>query len=396
MDKNSRHKALNNLIEVAEARGYLTFDVIMDCAEQNSLPLNDFDWLTKTIAQRNIIIYEKDPKQVSGVDSNREQINKTDSIEFDEYDDYSRLDYEEIYDKVIAMNHGLISFISKIRSITPPQRGEVIRLIYQAKEGNAHARTRMIEMYLRLAVRIALQRAQVYDLDIEDTIGDACIGLVNAIDKYDPEVNGAFASYASFQIFGTLQRRQSVSNSLIYYPMYMKEKFFSIYPFLKEKGCLECSKFLKCMNSIYYIDDEFFLHNYREIKELFIGSVPALALDSIIKIAYQYDDEECDFNDLEVRSFENELAHYVGNTEQEAIIRLDRDMFRKKLFEITKELGPRESEVLELRFGINDGYQRTLEEVGQHFGVTRERIRQIEAKALRKLRTYICEKRDFL
>ena len=101
---------------------------------------------------------------------------------------------EEIYDEVIAMNNGLVPFISKIRSITPPQRGEVIRLIYQAKEGNPHARTRMIGMYLRLAVRIALQRAKAYDLDIEDTIGDACIGLVNAIDKYDPNVNGAFAS----------------------------------------------------------------------------------------------------------------------------------------------------------------------------------------------------------
>ena len=395
MDKNSRYKALNNLIEVSKARGYLTFDVIMDCAERNSLPLNDFDWLTKTLAQRNIIIYEDDPKpkQDSDSDSNQEKLNETDPTECD---DYSRLDYEEVYNEVIEMNNRLIPYISKIRNITPPQRGEVNRLIYQVKEGNAYARTRMIEMYLRLAVRIALQRAKAYDLDIEDTIGDACIGLVNAIDKYDPEVNGAFASYASFQIFGTLQRRQSVSNSLIYYPMYMKEKFFSIYPFLKEKGCLECSKFLNCMNAIYYIGDEFFLYNYREIKELFIGSIPVLELDSIINIAYQYDDEECDFNDLEVRSFENELAHYVGNTEQEAIIRLDRDMFRKKLFEITQELSPRESEVLELRFGINDGYQRTLEEVGQHFGVTRERIRQIEAKALRKLGTNIYEKRDFL
>ncbi len=386
MGNDERNKALEILIEVANARGYLTFDEIIDCAERHSLSFGDFDWLAKTVAQRNIIIYEKDPKQIRGEGSTQEKTEETDSIE---YDDYSRLDYEEIYDEVIAMNNGLVPFISKIRSITPPQRGEVIRLIYQAKEGNPHARTRMIGMYLRLAVRIALQRAKAYDLDIEDTIGDACIGLVNAIDKYDPNVNGAFASYASFQIFGALQRRQSVSNSLIYYPMHMKEKLFTIYPFLKEKGCLECSKFLNCRNAIYYVEEEFFLYNYHEIKELFIGSLPALALDSIIRIAYQYDDEECDFNDLEVRRLENELVHYIGNTEQEAIIRVDKAMFRKKLSEITKELSWREKEVLELRFGINDGYERTLEEVGQHFGVTRERIRQIEAKALRRLRTKI-------
>ncbi len=389
MGNDARNKALDILIEVANARGYLTFDEIIDCAERHSLSFGDFDWLAKTVAQRNIIIYEKDPKQSRDLDSNRKEINETNSNENDGYDDYSRLDFDEIYNEVIAMNNRLIPFISKIRNIVPPQRGEVKRLINQVKEGNTYARTRMIEMYLRLAVRIALQRAKAYDMDIEDAIGDACIGLVNAIDKYDPVVNGAFISYASYQIFGALQRRQSVSNSLVYYPMHVKEKVFSIYPFLKEKGCLECSKFLNCRNAFYYIEEEFFLYNYREIRDLFIGSIPALSLDSIIRIAYQYDDEECDYNDIEVRRLENELVHYVGNIEQEAIIRLDKAMFRKKLSEVTKGLSWREKEVLELRFGINDGYERTLEEVGQHFGVTRERIRQIEAKALRRLRTKI-------
>ena len=97
MDKDSKYKALKNLIEIADERGYLTFDLIMDCAERFSVPFGEFDWLTKTIAQRNIIIYEKDPKQVSDVDSNWEQINEIDTIESDDYDDYSRLDYEEIY-----------------------------------------------------------------------------------------------------------------------------------------------------------------------------------------------------------------------------------------------------------------------------------------------------------
>ena len=71
MGNDARNKALDILIEVANARGYLTFDEIIDCAERHSLSFGDFDWLAKTVAQRNIIIYEKDPKQSRDLDSNR-------------------------------------------------------------------------------------------------------------------------------------------------------------------------------------------------------------------------------------------------------------------------------------------------------------------------------------
>ena len=93
--------------------------------------------------------------------------------------------------------------------VIPPQRGEIRQLKYQIVDGNTYARERMIEMHLRLALRVALQRAETYDMDIEDAIGYACIGLVIAVDKYDPDTSGAFASYASLWMIQNISRVQS-------------------------------------------------------------------------------------------------------------------------------------------------------------------------------------------
>ena len=76
----------------------------------------------------------------------------------------------------------------------------------------------------------------------------------------------------------------------------------------------------------------------------------------------------------------------MGITEEEAIEAVDRESLKKRLSKVLHELSPREQRILELRFGLKDGYSRTLEEVGREFNLTRDRIRQIEAKALRKLR----------
>lgn len=92
--------------------------------------------------------------------------------------------YEIVFNRVIALDSRLEDFINSIRAIVPPRTREMDQLKYQVQEGNLYARERVIQMHLRFAVRIALQRAETYDCEIADTLQDACIGLIMAVDKY--------------------------------------------------------------------------------------------------------------------------------------------------------------------------------------------------------------------
>lgn len=219
MEKDNRQAALNQLLAIAASNGYITFDDIMRCADDNSLSIGEFDWLAETAGSRNVIIYDEAPKPVSSDD--------------DDYDDYAQIDYEQTFSEAIEMAPGIKALIESIRSIMPPQRGEVGRLKYQVREGNTHARKRMIEMYLRIAVRIAVSRAKAYNLDLEETVGDAFIGLMIAVDKYDPDHSGPFVSFASLWIYQNISREQSTCNPNMYFPVHRKELFLPCILFLR-------------------------------------------------------------------------------------------------------------------------------------------------------------------
>ena len=163
MGTDSRQSAYEHLIVLADKQGYVTFDDIMDCADDYSLPIQDFDWLSNSITTRGILVYSEAPTHTSQSGD-------------DEYDDFAQSDYDAVYERIITLCPSLESFVSAIKSIPPPQRGEIKQLKYQIVDGNTYARNRMIEMHLRLALRVALQRVETYEVDIEDTIGAACLG----------------------------------------------------------------------------------------------------------------------------------------------------------------------------------------------------------------------------
>lgn len=197
MERDSKEVALDHLLEHAEKQEYITFDDIMNCADTYSLSIQDFDWLSNTIITRGVLIYDETP-------SNRILPDQ----EVDDYDDYAQSDYEVIYSRITELDGSLEPLIAEIRNIKPPQRKEFSQLRYQMLEGNQHARERMIEMYLRIALKIALQRVETYDMDIQDAVSEACIGLVMAVDKYNPDENGAFTPYASMWILQSISRKQ--------------------------------------------------------------------------------------------------------------------------------------------------------------------------------------------
>ena len=350
MERENRQTALHQLLSIAATNGYVTFDDIMRCADDNSLSIGDFDWLSEAAGARNIIIYDEAPKSVTFDD--------------DEFDDYAQIDYERIFTEAVEMSPALESLMSNIRSIIPPQRGEVARLKYQVKEGNIHARDRMIEMYLRLAVRIAVARSKIYDLDLEETVSDAFVGLLLAVDKYDPDYSGPFVSFASLWIYQNMSREQSTKNPNIYFPVHRKEWFYTMYPLMKGRGCTECDLVFQCEKVINMICERIPCSRV-QAHDVLMASIPSVSWNELAGSAAE--DPRLCYSDDEI--MEN-IAIVLQNEE---------------LYKILDSLTERQREVLTDRYGLKDGVEKTLDQIGQKYGLTRERIRQIEAAARRKV-----------
>ena len=350
MERDHRQAALKQLLAIAASNGYVTFDDIMRCADDNSLSIGEFDWLSETAGARNIIIYAEAPKPVNSDE--------------DDYDDYAQIDYERTFTEAVEMCPELEPLINRIRIIMPPQRGEVGRLKYQVEEGNIHARERMVEMYLRLAVRIAVSRAKTYDLDLAETVGDAFIGLLIAVDKYDPDYSGPFVSFASLWIYQNISREQSTKNPNMYFPVHRKEWFFTMYPLLKARGCTECERFLDCGKAVDMICEKIQC-NKEQARDVITASLPCLS-----------------WNDLQEKAYEFPCLIF---TDDEMIEDFETVRRSEKVWKMLECLTERQKEIIIDRYGLRNGTEKTLEQVGQKYGLTRERIRQIESKALRKL-----------
>ena len=382
MGRDLRQEALEDLLNKAEKQGYVTFDDIMDCADEKSLPIQDFDWLSSAITTRGIIIYDEAPTSHISV-----------NYEDDEYDDYAQSDYEAVYDRIIELDNSLQPFITEIRNIMPPQWREFTQLKYQAFEGNQHARERMIGMHLRIAVKIALQRVENYDMDIQDAIGEACIGLVIAVDKYNPDMNGPFGSYASMWILQNLTRHQPTKRPLMYYPVHKKEPYFSAYPILKKYGYIGETNLFTDESVRELLQKKLSLTN-EQTDDVLNATIPFMSIEEWYSMLL----EKNDF--FEKYSVDWDEGYILPD---ELIVESDLDdivtkkMLKQQLAEVLEALSEREKKVLMLRYGLFDGREKTLEEVGMAFNVTRERIRQIEVKALRALRHPSCSKkiRDF-
>ena len=279
----------------------------------------------------------------------------------------------------MKLSPSLEPFVAFVKNIMPPQRREIKQLKYQIADGNTYARDRMIEMHLRLALRVALQRAEAYDMDIEDAVGYACTGLITAVDRYDPDTSGAFASYASLWILQNISRMQSTQRPLVYYPFHKKEDYFTMYPLLKAHGCIECDELRSCGDALHMVCDRIECAE-DDAQKILLQMIPDERIEELLEL---YTDEGQEYYPKDIT-----VDEMLSNLSTETVVS-DEDvyfsMFQTEIRNVLSTLTPREEKVLLLRYGF-DGRERTLEEVGQIYNVTRERIRQIEAKALRKLR----------
>lgn len=357
MGMNPRDEALDKLLQVHNLKGYITFDDIIDTSEDYSLSFQDTDWLSENIVLKNAIIYDSEAQASNRIYSDD-----------DEFDDYSKSDYEEVYKRIVGINSSLEPYVERLRTIKPPQRGEFGSLKYQLFDGGwyvrENAKDRVIEMYLRMALKMALQRAETYDLDLEETIGYANEGLVKAAEKYDPDKHGSFQTYASRWIMQNMDRMQDTKSPLIHYSKKITDTYFAVYPLLKsEEFPLEISNLSNKLRD--KLQNEYGLNN-EQIKCVLLAGNVLVNFDQLVD------------DDIFAENPENDVAElYLEDCK--------RELLEQAVNDVLDTLTWREEKVVRLYFGFYTRKKKTLEEVSKEFNVSRERIRQILNKALRKM-----------
>lgn len=352
----ARKQGIDKLVTLSKGKGYITFDNIIDVSECLSLSIDEVDRISEQLLLQGVIVHDEEPPTFDGIIEDAENI----------YDDRSKTDYEATFREVITMNPSLEFLMDKIHQIPPPQYKEVNTLIYQAQDGNEYARTRIVSMYLRVVVRIAMNSAKRLHIDVADAISTGVIGLIRALDKFDPNGTYLFSQYAPFWVQQHINREAPTLNQDLYFPVHIKEKIFSIYDLYEEHFCSSCENHDICPNLCNEISDRLNV-DVKEAQKI-IGYMQAnLSLDELS----QNDDTLSSDGGL----FESSMDENIDAQMLDVLIKHHLDSFSK-----------REAEILIHRFGLFGNDVKTLEEVGQIFGVTRERVRQIEAKLIRKLR----------
>ena len=262
--------------------------------------------------------------------------------------------------------------IGKVPLLTPE---EEVALAIRMSEGDEEAKHRMTEANLRLVVSIA-KRYVGRGMLFLDLIQEGNLGLIKAVEKFDYTKGYKFSTYATWWIRQAITRAIADQARTIRIPVHMVETI--------NKTIRVSRQLLQELGH-----DPSAEEIAREM------NMPVDKVRDILKIAQEPVSLETPIGEEE----DSHLGDFIPDEEaSEPSEAASFSLLREQLEEVLDTLAPREKKVLELRFGIVDGRTRTLEEVGKEFNVTRERIRQIEAKALRKLRHPSRSKklRDFL
>lgn len=360
MSENSGSNVLEELFNQGKQRGSLTAKEITDALEELNFDAKQIDKIYEKISNMNIEIKD----------------NFDSDIDIESILQYSDQDYDDNSDADILLpDDSVKSFLKDIGKIPLLSAEEEIKLAERMKNGDEAAKNRLIEANLRLVVSIAKKYVR-RGMQFLDLIQEGNMGLIKAVEKFDYTKGFKFSTYATWWVRQAITRAIADQARTIRIPVHMVETITRVKKaqsqLLHENGCEP---------------------NEEEIAEFLGMSVEKVR--EIIRIAQ-------DPVSLETPIGEEEDSH-LGDfiPDEDAPAPADEacaSMLKQMLGEVLDTLSDREKRVIILRYGLIDGRQRTLEEVGQEFQVTRERIRQIETKALRKLRhpTRSRKLKDFL
>ncbi len=352
---------INELVEIGKKQGFLTYEVIAKKTSNLDLDANSLDELYNALNENNIEIRSED-----------ESDSDTNLLEDDPEFNIEHIVNES---KDMSVNDNVRMYLKEIGKISLLSLDEEQELSKRIASGDEYAKKILAESNLRLVVSIA-KRYVGRGLLFLDLIQEGNIGLMKAVDKFDYDKGFKFSTYATWWIRQAITRALADQARTIRVPVHMVET----------------------INKLARVERQMALDLNREPTDSELAKKMNLPLDKIVEIRRISQDPVS----LETPIGEEDDSHLGDFLADERTMGpeeyTDYTMLKEELKEVLETLTKREEEVLELRFGLYDGTCHTLEEVGKKFGVTRERIRQIEAKALRKLRHPSRAKklRDFL
>lgn len=263
--------------------------------------------------------------------------------------------------------NGLSTYLAEISKIPLLSSAEEIRLAKRAKRGDGEARHKLIVSNLRLVVSIA-KKYLYYGLPLLDLIEEGNLGLMKAVDRYDPDRGCKFSTYATWWIRQAVTRSLSNQGRTVRIPVYVTDNV------ARYKKTAE--EYYKRTGKRPDPDDV--------AKEMGIKSAEARRLREFVEDISPLDHLETTDVDDGRGIPESVQPHRMDK----AIAQFEYD---QQVEELMKQLTDREGNILRFRYGLMDGRAHTLEETGRAFNLTRERIRQIEKDAMRRLRVFVSE-----
>lgn len=352
MEQN-RDNAVKKLIETAKARGRVSIHEVMDA-------LNEYDMNPLQMEE----VY--DQLSAAGVEINQGDIVLeaiTDPDDAEAIPVVEPLEIDLSVPEGIAIDDPVRMYLKEIGRVPLLSAEEEVEYAQRMEEGDEEAKRRLAEANLRLVVSIA-KRYVGRGMLFLDLIQEGNLGLIKAVEKFDYHKGYKFSTYATWWIRQAITRAIADQARTIRIPVHMVETI---------------NKLIRVQRQL--IQELGRDPSPEEIAEEM--EIPVERVREILKISQEPVSLETPIGEEE----DSHLGDFIED--EDALAPAEAASFfllREQLEDVLGTLTPREKKVLQLRFGLEDGRSRTLEEVGQVFGVTRERIRQIEAKALRKLR----------
>lgn len=360
-----KNELISQLVKKAKTKkNILTYTDMADYLDSFDLDKNVVDEIYEALLSKDIeIASETEPEDFPSM------MDRDDDFDGSEEDDgivmteTGEIDIEATLPKGIAVDDPVRMYLKEIGKVPLLSADEEIELAQRMEKGDEEAKKKLCEANLRLVVSIA-KRYVGRGMLFLDLIQEGNLGLIKAVDKFDYRKGYKFSTYATWWIRQAITRSIADQARTIRIPVHMVET----------------------INKLIRVSRQLLQTYGREPSPEEIAKEMGISVDKvreIQKIAQEPVSLETPIGEEE----DSHLGDFIPDDDVPAPAEAAAfSMLKEQLVEVLDTLTEREQKVLKLRFGLEDGRSRTLEEVGKEFDVTRERIRQIEAKALRKLR----------